>query len=193
MKVNAIEIVRRCQQDPRDRAAWDALYRLFYPYVLVHARAFRLPSTPLGEEDVVQEVFLKLIEHFPQVKFENERHFRAYLRRICENYMVDLVRKYEKQTYEQITGTLRVSTGEASPEQVVAYSEERELLMKAVAQLPSRCRLLLEDFVARGKSLAEIAREQGIPLGTIYPRFSRCVAELRRIAPKEFRPGHGTH
>jgi RNA polymerase sigma factor (sigma-70 family) len=179
---DALEVVRRCQRVPSDRNAWDAFYRVYYPYVLVYVRAFRLPYVPLGEQDMVQEIFLKLLEHFPDVEFETERHFRSYLKSVCQNYVLDLVRKYERHTYEEITSELRSSA--SSPEQVVAESEQREILAQVVAKLPEPCRSLIEEFLSSGKTLAEIAAERNVPLGTVYPRFSRCLAELRRIAFK---------
>jgi len=35
-------------------------------------------------------------------------------------------------------------------------------------------------ILAGGQSPVEIAREDGLPEGTVYPRFSRCVGELKR-------------
>jgi RNA polymerase sigma factor (sigma-70 family) len=178
---DALEVIRRCQRVPSDRNAWDAFYRFYYPYVLVYVRAFRLPNVPLGEQDMVQEIFLKLLERFPEIEFETERHFRSYLKSVCQNYVLDLVRKYERQAYEEITRELRSS--DSSPEQVAAESEQREILARVVAKLPERCRSLIGEFLS-GKTLAEIAVEHNVPLGTVYPRFSRCLAELRRIASK---------
>lgn len=182
--LSAIEIIRRCQQDVGDRDAWDAFYRLFYPYVLTYVRAFRLPSASLGEDDVAQEIFLKLIEYFPEVRFQSEPHFRSYLKKVCENYVLDLIRKHEKRTYEEVTEELQIAAQDISPEQMAVESERREALKRLLAELPERCRNLLEDFLGKQMTLVQIARERSIPLGTIYPRFSRCVNELRRLAKK---------
>jgi DNA-directed RNA polymerase specialized sigma24 family protein len=154
-----LDIVRRCQADPDDRDAFDVFYRTFYPYVRLYTRAFRLPQAPLSDEDVVQDIFLKLMEHFPEVRFKNESHFLGYLKAVCEHYVIDMVRKYEKQTYEELT---------------------EELLVGLIGQIPGTCQNLLRAFLDEGLGLAEIANRQNVPLGTIYPRFSRCVAELRR-------------
>jgi DNA-directed RNA polymerase specialized sigma24 family protein len=70
-----LEIVRRCQKDPNDREAFDLFYRAFYPYVRLYMRAFRPPVAVLSEEDLIQDVFLNLMEHFPEVHFKSENHF----------------------------------------------------------------------------------------------------------------------
>jgi len=179
-KTPILDIVRRCQSDPDDRDAFDVFYQTFYPYMRLYTRAFRLPHAPLSEEDVIQEVFLRLMEHFPEIRFNNESHFLGYLKAVCEHYMIDMVRKYEKQTYEELTLELEIAAPGDTPEQAAARVEGRERLMGLIGRVPGSCQNLLRAFVDEGLSLAEIAEREDVPLGTIYPRFSRCVAELRR-------------
>jgi len=179
-KTSILDIVRRCQSEPDDRDAFDFFYRTFYPYVRLYTRAFRLPHAPLSEEDIIQEVFLRLMEHFPEIRFKTESHFLGYLKAVCEHYMIDMVRKYEKQTYEELTVELEVAAPGDTPEQAAVRVERRERLMELIGRVPGSCQNLLRAFVDEGLSLAEIAQREDVPLGTIYPRFSRCVAELRR-------------
>lgn len=175
-----LEIVRRCQRNPNDREAFDLFYRNLYPYVRLYARAFRLPTAPVTEEDVIQEIFLKLMERFPEAQFQNENQFLGYLKAVSENYMIDLVRKYEKDAYSELTEELQLAASGDTPEQAAANAERLERLMRLVRALSGTCPDVLLPFLRDGLSLAEIARRQNVPLGTIYPRFSRCVAELRR-------------
>jgi RNA polymerase sigma factor (sigma-70 family) len=175
-----LEIVRRCQQHPNDRKAFDLFYRNLYPYVRLYARAFRLPTAPVTEEDVIQEIFLKLMEKFPETDFQNENQFLGYLKAASENYMIDLVRKYEKQTYTELTEELQLAASGETPEQAAANAERLERLLRLVSALSGTCHGVLLPFLRDGLSLADIARRQNVPLGTIYPRFSRCVGELRR-------------
>lgn len=179
-ELSVLEIVRRCQADPEDRFAFDSFYRAFYPYVLLYVHAFRLPSAPLTDEDIVQDIFLRLMEHFPEVRFKNERHFLGYLKAVCEHYVIDMVRKYERQTYQELTEELQLVAPGESPETAAANAERLAALIELVGELPGTCRNLLVAFLNEGLSLAEIACDQSISVGTIYPRFSRCVAELRR-------------
>lgn len=175
-----LDIVRRCQSHPGDREAFDLFYRALFPYVRLYVRVFRIPSAPLGEEDIVQDIFLKLMERFPEIHFKTETHFLGYLKSVCEHYLIDLVRKYEKQTFEELTEKLRLPAPGESPEQAAARTERWEALLRMVGTLPGTCTNLLLPFLMDGMSLAEIARSHNLPEGTVYPRFSRCVAELRR-------------
>jgi len=181
-KTPILDIVRRCQCDPDDRDAFDLFYRTFYPYVRLYTRAYRLPSVALSEEDIIQEIFLKLMEHFPEIQFKNDSHFLGYLKVVCEHYVIDMVRKYEKQTYEELTQELQLIAPMESPEQALANAERHEALVRLIGKVPGTCQNLLLAFLRQGLSLAEIADQENIPLGTIYPRFARCVAELRRRA-----------
>ena len=180
LKTSILDIVRRCQSDPDDRGAFDVFYRTFYPYVRLYTRAFRLPQAPLSDEDIIQDIFLKLMEHFPEIQFKNESHFLGYLKAVCEHYLIDMVRKYEKHTYEELTQELEITAPGETPEQAAANAERRERLIGLIGQIPGTCQNLLRAFLDEGLGLAEIADRHNIPLGTIYPRFSRCVAELRR-------------
>jgi RNA polymerase sigma-70 factor (ECF subfamily) len=177
-----LDIVRRCQKNPGDRDAFDLFYRIFFPYVRLYTRTFRLPTSPLSDEDIIQEIFLKLMEHFPEIRFKNDSHFLGYLKVVCEHYVIDMVRKYEKQTYEELTVELQLAAPGESPEQAAANAERLEALVRLIGKVPGTCQNLLLAFLKEGLSLAEIANRENIPAGTIYPRFSRCVAELRRRA-----------
>src|SRR5215469_13377134 len=170
-----LEIVRRCQRNPQDREAFDLFYRTFYPYVRLYARAFRLPTAPMSDEDVVQDIFLKLMERFPEIHFQSESHFLGYLKAVSENYMIDLVRKYERHTYIELTEELQLTARGDSPEQAAAKAERLNSLIRLTGTLPGTCGDLLLPFLIEERSLAEIARFQNVPLGTIYPRFARCV------------------
>jgi RNA polymerase sigma factor (sigma-70 family) len=186
-QTSILDTVRRCQRNPHDRDAFDLFYRALYPYVRLYTRAFRLQTAPLSEEDVIQAIFLKLMEHFPEIPFKNENQFLAYLKAVSENYIIDMVRKYEKHTFEELTREAELVSPDESPEQAMARTERRERLFRLVARLTGSCQNVLVAFLVEGLSLAEIARRQDVPLGTIYPRFSRCVAELRRRIQQKIR------
>jgi RNA polymerase sigma factor (sigma-70 family) len=180
IQISILGVVRRCQRDPGDREAFDLFYRTLFPYVRLYTRAFRLQTAPLTEEDVIQEIFLKLMEHFPETSFENENQFLAYVKAISENYIIDMVRKYEKHTFEELTRATELTSRDQSPEEAIVQKEQQEILLRLIGKLTGTCQNLLREFLLEGRSLAEIARRQTVPLGTVYPRFSRCVAELRR-------------
>ena len=175
-----LEIVRRCQKNPQDREAFDLFYRSLFPFVRLYVRAFRLPTAPLGEEDIIQDIFVKLMERFPEVTFKSDKHFLGYLKAVCEHYVIDIARKYEKQTRIELSEELELVDTRDSPERAAERAERREGLLRLVGSLAVPCQNLLLRFLQAGQSLAEIAREDGLPEGTVYPRFSRCVAELKR-------------
>jgi len=175
-----LEIVRKCQRNPEDREAFDEFYRALYPYVRLYVRAYRLPVASLSDEDIIQDIFLKLMEKFPEAQFKNESHFLGYLKAISEHYVIDMVRKYERQTFEELTQELGLVAWGESPEQAATRAEQHQHLVEMIGRIPGVCQDTLLAFLQEGLTLVEIAKRQNAPLGTIYPRFSRCVAELRR-------------
>src|SRR5262249_14602058 len=75
-------------RDQHDAAAWDRLVELYTP--LLHYWARRMNCR--GEEiaDLVQEVFVKLLQKLPAFTYvPNAGGFRAWLRTVCRNCWCD--------------------------------------------------------------------------------------------------------
>jgi RNA polymerase sigma-70 factor (ECF subfamily) len=70
---------------------------------------------------------------------------------------------------------------EAEPDQadVIVLQQETERLAKAVAELPDKQRLLIEQAYFGDLSHSEIADETGLPLGTIKSRIRLALERLR--------------
>jgi RNA polymerase sigma factor (sigma-70 family) len=97
------------------------------------------------------------MEHFPEIRFKNESHFLGYLKAVCEHYVIDMVRKYEKQTYVELTQELEILDPGETPEQAAVNAERRERLIELIGRVPGSCQNLLRAFLDEGLSLAEIA------------------------------------
>ena len=67
----------------------------------------------------------------------------------------------------------------ASPDEQLAEARDHQALRAALLELPVEQRETVAGAYYRGRSLSELAEEQGIPLGTVKSRARLAVARLR--------------
>ncbi len=91
MPMNAVADVSR-EPDAQD---FEAIFRQLSPMVYRTARA--LPGRPEEAEDIVQAIFLKLIERELPVVFRKDP--RAYLYRAAVNMSLDVLRSRRRFTF----------------------------------------------------------------------------------------------
>lgn len=141
-----------------------ALARQFAPaiYRLAYART----GSRADAEDVMQEVFLRLVRHKPA--FDSEAHARAWLLKVASNCAADLFRLPWRRREEPLE------------EDVSAPEEPGEgSVTEAVLSLPSKYRIPIHLYYYEGYSVAEIADITGKREGTIKSHLSRARALLR--------------
>ncbi len=141
-----------------------ALARQFAPaiYRLAYART----GSRADAEDVMQEVFLRLVRHRPV--FDSEAHARAWLLKVASNCATDLFRLPWRKREEPLE------------EDVSAPEEPGEgSVTEAVLSLPARYRIPIHLYYYEGYSVAEIADITGKREGTVKSHLSRARALLR--------------
>jgi RNA polymerase sigma-70 factor (ECF subfamily) len=121
--------------------------------------------------DVLQDVFLKLLEQVKSGRVERETA-RAYLYRMARNAMIDRLRK-KARVVELI-----------EPEKVSyeAIEDENEririLFMDAIADLPEEIALLLEWRLLHQKSVEEICQRLGTSRATLYRNMQKGLGRV---------------
>ena len=146
-----------------------ALVRHYAPsvYRLAYART----GSRADAEDVMQEVFLRLIKAKPA--FDSEAHAKAWLLRVAANCASDLFRL----PWRKREGPLEEDL--PAPEE-----PERGSVTEAVLTLPARYRVPIHLYYYEGYSVAEIAEMIGKSQGTVKSRLYRA-RELLRVKLKE--------
>lgn len=141
-----------------------ALARQFAPsvYRLAYART----GCRTDAEDVMQEVFLRLIQAKPV--FENEAHAKAWLLRVACNCANDLFRLPWRRREVPLEDNL------SAPEAL-----EPGGVTQAVLSLPARYRIPIHLYYYEGFSVAEIAGAMGKSEGTVKSRLFRARKLLR--------------
>ena len=169
MPMNAVADASR-EPDAQD---FETLFRELSPMVYRTARA--LLGRPEEAEDIVQAIFLKLIERELPVVFRQDP--RAYLYRAAVNMSLDVLR-----TRRRFAFTHEVDGLESPPAiNPVFDGDHHRIFRAALAQLsPEAVEILVLRYV-HGYSDADIARLLGTSRGAVGLRFFRVRARLKKL------------
>ena len=171
-----------------DEAAWARFFELYEPAIVQFVKLRGFERDP---DDVVQEVFMRLVEVFRAGRFQpGETPFRAYLSTLIRNQLVSMHR------YEQARGEGRKVQIEddliATPEQTAELLDldwrlarrraaiEHVLTRTAVSE---QSKNVYRRYVLEEHPIAEVAKEFGISrnaVSQIKTRLDRLVAAVER-------------
>lgn len=158
-----------------DDAAFTALYDAFAPRVLRFLR-FRV-ETADAAEDLLQRVFLKMIEQLPHYE-ERGLPFAAWLFRVARNAVIDSHRRVRRQVPLDVVA-LRPADG-SDPEALAQANAERDGLRDAMQSLPAAQREVLDCRFFGELSPRETAAVLGRSEGSVRVLQHRAIAALRR-------------
>lgn len=131
-------------------------------------------------EDVVQQTWLRLVEHAAEIHDPQSvvKWLMTTTRREAWRSS-RAVRAVDSHPDPEQLDDLTDVPSEPVPEAVIAASEHA-VLWRHVAQLSERCRHLLRVIAfADRPDYATIAEALGMPVGSIGPTRGRCLATLR--------------
>lgn len=155
--------------------SWDAEERIRrmvteYSPMLLRLACTRL-NDPADAEDVVQEVFLKVLTKRPV--FRDAEHEKAWLIRTTLHRAADL-RKSAAQR--------NVPLEEAAQ---AAVPEPESDLLSAVRALPEKYSAVIHLHYYEGYSMKEIGKLLGIPAATVGTRLARGRERLRQMLKED--------
>ena len=77
-----IKIIEKCRLDKANKKEWEELYKYCFRkiYLLLKGIALKMGYPITDLEDITQDIFIKLIEKFPDIKFQSKEKFNQYLR-----------------------------------------------------------------------------------------------------------------
>ncbi len=180
------QVIRRAQQ--LDASAFESLVDAYSPRL--HGFLYRLTGRPDDTEELVQEVFVRLVRMLPQ--YEHDGRFEAWLFRIATNLARDRIRRITRapdisslddardQRDERSAWERLGDLSGPSPTEAVELAEDVDRLQRCLAKLsqPEREVILLRHYARM--SFAQIAEAMGTPLGTALARAHRGLAKLRQ-------------
>lgn len=136
-----------------------------------------------GEADAVEVLndgFLKVFKNIE--KFDIDKPFKPWLRRILVNACIDHIKKNAKHNHlADITEAEVESTTQEAPDHNLDYQE----ILNKIGQLSPAYRAVFNLYVIDGFKHHEIAEQLGITTSTSKANLTRAKAALRSLLGKE--------
>ncbi len=182
------ELMTRCREGSTDAFETlvdrhkDRLVNFFYGLCNNRARA----------EDFAQEVFIKIFKN--RDSYEPSGKFTSYMFTIAKNHWYDYLRSKESDrnpiSLDQPLGSeesdfnlksLLEHENALEPHQALTEEEKKELLHRAVEQLPESHRMVIVLSNFEQKPHEEISEILDIPVGTVKSRKYLAIDKLESI------------
>lgn len=183
------KLLRRCLAD--EPGSWkdfvDRFSGLFVHVIRHTAHTRSVPLTPEDEDDLLAEIFLKLLEDNAKVlrKFREKSSLAWYLTVICRRIAVHEITRRRKA---EALGHVSAHRSHASPVQVPANQttppaqnrvDDQEEIRQMLDELPPTDAAVVRQYHLENRSYREIAAILGIAENSIGPTLSRARELLR--------------
>ena len=152
-----------------------------------HVIAYNILCSDMDAEECVNDTYVKAWNAIPPQK---PNSLSAFLGRITRNlalnrYHFDRAKKRSinmELVYEELKDVLKDPITENTPEETIVL---RDAIRSFVASLPMETRILFVRRYWYISSIKDIARDYGIPEGTVKSILSRARKQLREQLEKE--------
>ena len=148
-------------------------------YEQLHRYAFTIVKDGDEAKDIVQAVFLRILEK--EVPLHTIEHPRAYLYRSVYNESINHIRKTELQEKHHSLLVQAADTTDASHSVAEEALPMKQKVDKVLDQLPPQCREVFVKSRAEQKKDSEIATELGIAVKTVEAHMSKALKLIRMI------------
>ena len=146
----------------------------------------RVPD-PLDTEDILQDVFYRLVE--ANRLLMPIEHVTGWLYRVARNRITDMFRKREPEAFSEMAVTDEdgdwmpfedlLPSPDAGPEALYARNLLLDELELALDELPEEQRDVFVAHEFEGRSFKQIADETGVSVNTLLSRKRYAVLHLR--------------
>ncbi len=179
-----MEVVQKYSEDElvlllqrQDQQAFSYLYDNYAP--ALNGVIFRMVEDKILSEDILQEAFVKIWNNFTSYDKSKGRLF-TWMMNLTRNLAIDTLRSkgYKKQS--------KISGDENSVDNLHDGSSGIDKfdamgIRKQLNNLKPDQRIIIDLAYFNGFTQDEIAKEIGIPLGTVKTRMRTAILELRKM------------
>ncbi len=135
-------------------------------------------------KDVFQEAFVACWRNIKEDKFSEDGNVEGYLYTIARNKWTDYLRSndFKNTVYSNSAANLSIVTeGDSNADENIR-EKHRTLLQKALGNLGSNCKYLLQLFYFERKSMEAISKELNITSASARNQKYRCMEKLRTLS-----------
>jgi len=169
------QLVEQAKTDPE---AFGRLYELYVDKIYTYIY-YRLGNHQ-DAEDLTAKVFYRALNHISHYN-QKGAPFAAWLYRIAHNLVVNWRRDHQRRPVVALDDLTLSGDKQETPHRVAERTNETEILLEAIQQLPrERQQLLLLKFVER-MSNAEIGQILGRSEGAIKSLYHRTLVSLKEL------------
>jgi RNA polymerase sigma-70 factor (ECF subfamily) len=170
----SVAVIKRAQTG--DNAALTALYEFYRPDVYQYLY-YRLGRPQLAE-DLMTEVFIRVIEHFPRYQLRSVP-FRAWLLQIARNLAIDHMRKMNVRDHVDLDEKMPADID--GPETAVDLNLTGEHLKNALRRLTAdQCDVIVLRFVAE-MPITQVAQSLNKSESAVKALQARGLEALQKI------------
>lgn len=204
---NEHEVLAKAAQN--DQGAISKLYKQYMPRLIRNARGLMRTAGPrlgMDAEDLAMYVFHKAIMHLKAGSFKGDSSFYTWMHTILHNTGLNEINRAGRTVpTESIHGATHdafgspisdikpevrnIDSGESTPEENMIARQTSNMVQHAISKLPQDIREAIKAYEMEGKSYEEIAKEQGVPVGTVRSRLNRG----RDMIEQSIKRGHGAN
>ncbi len=179
MDTTSATLLERLRQ-PGDAEAWTRFVQLYTPLLFRWAK--RLTQRDEDAADLVQEIFLLLLQKLPEFEYQPGRSFRGWLHTV----MVNKWRERQRRPSPIALADLAILTNHPAPDSLGALDEAEyrqylvdRALQLAQAEFEPACWKACWEHVVSGRPASAIGAELGMTAGAVYVAKHRVLRRLR--------------
>jgi RNA polymerase sigma-70 factor (ECF subfamily) len=131
-------------------------------------------------EDLTAKVFYRALNHLPRYNHKGTP-FAAWLYRIAHNLVANWHRDHSRRQMVAIDNLALQSDHRHAPHHAAERTDETEILLDAINQLPTERQKLLTLKFAERMSNAEIGQIMGRSEGAIKSLYHRTLVSLKEL------------
>lgn len=180
VQTTSISLLKRLRQTAADQD-WRRFVEIYTPLLFHWVRQAHV--RPPDDADVVQEVFVLLLEKLPLFEYDVEKSFRGWLRTVVTNKARDRLRRKSLPVEHD---PARLATAVDTLDEGHGWEGEHQAFVAAAAMKIMRAEFqettwkACWEFVVAGRPAAEIAAELGISENSVYVAKCRVMRRLRK-------------
>jgi RNA polymerase sigma factor (sigma-70 family) len=135
-------------------------------------------------EDLLQDVFVKVVQTLNSDRYNEEGKFQPWLMRIAHNLAIDYFRKSKRyptivmEDGENVFNTLRFAENNVEDQKI--QEDTIEMVRKLIDELPESQKQVLIMRHYMDLSFQEIAEQTGVSINTALGRMRYALINLRK-------------